>query len=869
MLSFIFLCDGPSDSHSFRPENDSSAWWGRRDSLTRICNLSLFAGSPNVCSDICFLFAPQEGKKEEGKKRKLMAISDSSISKGGADDFERNVEKEYSAMIMRGGVDSLLSRKPTERNLTSIWKEACLSSSSSSSAALKTQSNTQKEGKFAQKGFSFGLSSSSSNSGSNNTKASNPNQASSSSGSITLFPRNAGEFVLYVRRPSEEALLLPHNKVNTSSSSSSSSSSHTARQAIADSSLDKRKMLAYLQATCPIPFLKEVGLLGKPDLVLKKKNRADVMKAHQLWQQQETGTGGNATNATASDPSLAVHKSRLQLAFEVLFSRRIRTARAEAEALSKKDGKRRNVRCSILVLHEDCEEELPVFGGIEKNTSSDKSQEEEEEEVHIVFAVLGAVRDAEAWELAACGHAAKAVGASMSGAHLGQTVEFTSKISAALCGHELVGRLGPAMKALQSGAGAGRGLVTRDKDKSDSGDTSHLSTLTPSISVPVPIPVLRMHFCVWLDIDVAAVLHEGSLGMDRRERMLPLIQCVVCCLWRSRLVRDLGKEKEKDKEKDKLKGKEKGEKDKDEGEEAEEESAGGGRGGIEPLLHFVFTCGRTATVTREGVALKMAELHWAAPTELQVLTAVREVLLLQQQEEEDESGNDKKKNESEKGLLKRLMKRWGDKGAAVLDVTGLCGDGDIDGEDGGGIPCTDIDIDINIDSDSDSKSETNSGPSIADRVYAEMCLCGGANKGQEKVNQVKLEKSMYFLLRPPGSRAGRAKDNVTSRPLKRGVNRARLFPTSTSTSIKNKDISTHTRGGRGRGVNREVNNVTPAYAITMLQHWAGHGRVQVKGMWDSDSATKGEVVEKREKEDSRKDSKKEKKRKRKIKEADL
>ena len=58
-LAFIFLCDGPTEASSWRPNDDKSQWWARRDALSRICCASLWQarGTANAaCRETHLLF---------------------------------------------------------------------------------------------------------------------------------------------------------------------------------------------------------------------------------------------------------------------------------------------------------------------------------------------------------------------------------------------------------------------------------------------------------------------------------------------------------------------------------------------------------------------------------------------------------------------------------------------------------------------------------------------------------------------------------------------------------------------------------------------------------------------------------------------
>lgn len=102
-LSFIFLCDGPCTSSSWKDE-DVSMYWARRDALVRISIMCLWQG-PGVGSlssdDCCFLFHEFINVNGTSSKDELLAV-----------------------MAMSGPQLVSMLPIPNESSLIRKWKEA-------------------------------------------------------------------------------------------------------------------------------------------------------------------------------------------------------------------------------------------------------------------------------------------------------------------------------------------------------------------------------------------------------------------------------------------------------------------------------------------------------------------------------------------------------------------------------------------------------------------------------------------------------------------------------------------------------------------------------------------------------------------------
>jgi hypothetical protein len=138
---------------------------------------------------------------------------------------------------------------------------------------------------------------------------------------------------------------------------------------------DKRFILRTMQKQCSVEFLRNHNLAGSEELILKKKNKASILLAYTEWI-GEKGTddgevvganadgsdngsgGGDAMNQICIDQSVSysdnsdVSGKRLTDTFSVLYSRSGCT------------------RTTVLLLHEDYSNELPVFGKQQNTTDT-------------------------------------------------------------------------------------------------------------------------------------------------------------------------------------------------------------------------------------------------------------------------------------------------------------------------------------------------------------------------------------------------------------------------------------------------------------------------------------------------------------------
>jgi hypothetical protein len=185
---------------------------------------------------------------------------------------------------------------------------------------------------------------------------------------------------------------------------------------------DKRFILRTMQKQCTVEFLRNNSLAGSEELILKKKNKASILLAYTEWLggkgtddtegvgaiADRHGGGGGGVDAVSHiciDPS-DISGKRLLDTFSVLYSRSGCT------------------RTTVLLLHEDYSNELPVFGQHQKDTDTSNKPPNTRSisttdqllkdgnlgsgrdgrggsESHRIICVMGAVRDASDSEVSA------------------------------------------------------------------------------------------------------------------------------------------------------------------------------------------------------------------------------------------------------------------------------------------------------------------------------------------------------------------------------------------------------------------------------------------------------------------------------------
>lgn len=294
--------------------------------------------------------------------------------------------------------------------------------------------------------------------------------------------------------------------------------------------MDKRQLLQWLKTHCSKPFLQQQGLLGSDTLILKKKNKSNMVEIYSDWARQ-----------SSCNTQRNIKDSDLINSFREIFL----TMRTTIDS---------STSCYLLLLHEDYPVELPVFGPSSAPSPAEKVE---------IICALGCVRDCSDRETGALIAAAQSLGIACVGANLGRTAEFTSKILTALVAHHLAGRMHRAVRSLpllpcllkeeEEEVGGERWasleaiaqssflkkLSKRHESHSnDMKERDRKSTKTRSEDgrpdLPTQPSLCQCDFRVaaWLPILPSEI--DTALG-EARESLHGLIQLLVSTLWRSRL----------------------------------------------------------------------------------------------------------------------------------------------------------------------------------------------------------------------------------------------------------------------------------------------------------------------------------------------
>ncbi|CAJ1379807.1 unnamed protein product [Effrenium voratum] len=233
--------------------------------------------------------------------------------------------------------------------------------------------------------------------------------------------------------------------------------------------LGKRELLEQLQRRMPLEFLRVHGLNKSPAQLLKSCTRQQLLDA---WE--------------AAFPS---HEDA-----EDALSGAVKCALAQLP----KGG-------LVVILHEDCSADLPLFDLPLFEEPADGS--DALKEFSAVLFVLGAVRDMRPAELRAVERAAKGLELSTARLRLGQVPEFSSKVVRCIAAAHLHGLVMPAVARAVAGTGT-----------------------APEAAANGLAPLALTVFCAFPKSSEAL-----SLERNIRGELLPLVQLCVCTLWRSKI----------------------------------------------------------------------------------------------------------------------------------------------------------------------------------------------------------------------------------------------------------------------------------------------------------------------------------------------
>jgi hypothetical protein len=544
-------------------------------------------------------------------------------------------------------------------------------------------------------------------------------------------------------------------------------------------SFDKRAILRVLQSQCSIEFLRENNLNGSESLILKKRNRKDIESAYATWKNIKLKQNDDTNENKITFP---VVNDILRDTFCVLFSRSIAKAKKLADSLSKNV----NIKITVLLLHEDYPDELNVFASSENNNN--KIIKDSDFDINLCVSILGAVRDATNQEERAILEAAHLLNLRCVGANLGRTAEFTSKIVSSLQAHAISKKLGNALEKLHTiefpkfnESEIIKKLVpTRFGNWSwDGKNNSKIEIAKKNIEVVNNNgrDCLFFHSVIWLPYSLSDI----SLEIFNRSCFHQLIQAIVCTLWRSRLGSEAHYsivENNVDLDKKDI--------------NTEDDTSL-----IKPQLSIIFDNGKIFTITQNELALEMTKNHMAAPSEYQVLSSL---IALLRNKDSISSKNIDILSVLPFLLPKDISMTKDKKMVKIVDIqNSFCSNNDI----------------------VSSTLSSNSSSNLSFHAYKDDCWCSSnapINTGKKHViilfrnnhasSQIHIQelRDIHILLN-----TFKYGENITSRTLTKDSKMYCL----TNMLQRQSDFS----------INKMNDYVSPGQSITILQHWAYHGRL--------------------------------------------
>lgn len=549
-------------------------------------------------------------------------------------------------------------------------------------------------------------------------------------------------------------------------------------------SFDKRAILRVLQSQCSIEFLRENNLNGSESLILKKRNRKDIESVYAIWKNIKL-----TQNVIINENKITFPDDILRDTFCVLFSRSIAKAQNLADSLSKHV----NLKITVLLLHEDYPDELNVFEKSENNYN--KINNNNEIDINLCISILGAVRDATSQEEKAILEAAHLLNIRCVGANLGRTAEFTSKIVSALQAHAISKKLSNALEKLHTlelpkfneSEIIKKLIPTRLGNWSWDGKNNKNSKIEISKKKVEDNnnnnnekDCLFFHSVIWVPYSLSNI----SLEISNRSRFHQLIQAIVCTLWRSRIGSEAHHLKVENKD------------DVDIVNENMDEFFSDNTL-IKPQLSIIFDNGKIFTITQNELALEMTKNHMAAPSEYQVLSSL--IALLQKKD------SISSKNIDILSILpfllpKDITKSKDKKMVKIIDIqNSFCSNNDI------------------VSSTLASKSSSN----LSFHAYKDNCWCSSNTAINAKKNHV------IILFR---------NNHVSSKTQTKELCDIHILLNTFKygEKYKSKKITKDSKmycltniflSQNDFSINKMNDYFSPGQIITILQHWAYHGRL--------------------------------------------
>lgn len=791
----LVLADGPCTFESFRPSEDAKQWWGRRDALVRI----IFAQSQfqREWDESAFILF-HNGTEESTHPRDMVPPSILTIA------ARESVQLSENAII-------------------SAMKSAAKHAQRSGLARSVAESSKEVNCRF-----------------------------------LDVFPSSR----MISSKP-------PTHNMNVES-------------------MGKKDLVKLLHDSCPIDHLRKHQLNGSVEAILKKRNVQQLQEAWEDWKSIDDVQSQQSTTVRSSEERfeelISCYVSVLRRCVQqptVKTSAVFGAKKAETPSASTQNDFSNQV--TILLLHEDYEHELPVFG-FPLNTHYMTSQQCS----HTVLCVMGAVRDMTTLESRALVTAAQRMRVPIATANLGRTAEFTSKIVMALRGHMFFGhRLYSAVQHLlvlqakstketsnACGAETGNdssslGLLQKNTSIRPDGVTwdgyhtnsnkqrasadhvkrdSNQTTLSTSPQQQPQKQQQQLAVMASLDFPLSTLLDISLSSAGNRALLLPLVRLVVNTLWKSRLVSDVlattSNKSHGNHSVPTLKNQEIDENGTLRDFPSQQPQQQPQSSQLENRLYLSFSCGATACLTPEIIASEVSRHHTPAPSEYNVLMMLRRLLLRLSSvdgNQADESTSNvydttalleldgNAKENTEERLLQRV---YCDALRSFIAASSE-----------EGVHSHKV-FTVQVRSESEQDSVALELDQLADHAYGSPCNCNGAIASHSSSNMGQSNGLLVLCLsNRDKTNTKDATSRVMSRDRSQHVFRAALDTmqrTSTPQQIKHRTcvlstgrcpVFTGSKVNSNSSQSSDTNgktsqaNISDAFLVCMLQHWAYHGRL--------------------------------------------
>ena len=563
-VKVVLLCKGRgADASSYRPHRDESQWWCRRDALVRCVSSFLFGA-----------VEPSDNNRQSRLKRRKGNTSE-------VEDATRKPSNKIRPRSEHDCHDQNINVRENRRELVLLFDEDLSRMHMSFTTLKETHNDNNTTIKGSSNVFPSRLSST--------NKIIIPKEQTiisiwkqAAQNPFKTITNNGFSCRLEIDRHNNTNL--PDNTNNNRSKSSPNSEKLSVGNNTTTSSSkleSKRDVLVYLQEICSIEFLRKHHLNNRPENILRKTNKKELLKICDEWeedkkqkqkqqrlqQQSRVDSKNGSTITTSNDGGDEVEQER-KARIETIYTDLLKSKHTNKLFGTTNSNTAESTEVIAGTLHEDFEE-LPCFGyneadsdcGIEGSNLTRRLQ---------LCLFLGAVRDMHSFEYEALNRACENANIPVVGIRLGTVPEFTSKILSILAFHHANGVLGSAIQRLAT------------NPQVDIGSSALVNTT--AMAPPSCLHVVAL---------VPLTSNKLSTDLKDRDRVhWNLVRLVVCTLWRSRLA-------------------------------SSSTSSSSSSSVHTNTLTLIFSDRLVVNLNESDFVNALAEQHQAAPCEFQILTALK------------------------------------------------------------------------------------------------------------------------------------------------------------------------------------------------------------------------------------------------------